>query len=401
MGNTYYDYFKNRIIFPIFNEKWIIGFIGRTLEKNEYNKYLNSKNSIIFNKKNILYNLWNVKNIIKKDDLIIVEGIFDVLSFVEIGIKNVISTLGINISKYQLNEIQKISNNIVLGFDNDVAGISSALEKAYFFVSNGFNVKIINYGNYKDANDVLINMGAKKLNNIYNSKTSYTEFLVNNYLNNDKINIDDDIKLVKILRIISIDKNIARKNINLNKLSKLSKINLRQLFLILEQNNISFSNEKNDELKYKSSIIHDINEYNLSNINQNESKILYFLIKHQNMYKKIIAWFSPINITYRKIFIFIVNKLVLNEKVKPRDIDTFIKNNKLNKIDIKNLIKWKSIDNVLKYTSSLFILKNEYQNCLFTIKRHDLQKKIHLIKNNENKRIWSKRINSLKYGKEN
>ena len=127
-NNKTYDRFRNRIIFPIKNSMGkVIAFGGRTLDKDEKAKYINSPESKLFHKSSELYGLHeSSKNISKKNEVVIVEGYTDVISLHNKGINNSVASLGTAFTQLHLRKLKKYSNNIIFCFDGDQAGKSAA-----------------------------------------------------------------------------------------------------------------------------------------------------------------------------------------------------------------------------------------------------------------------------------
>tara|TARA_Y100001970_G_C14234469_1_gene860877 strand:- start:772 stop:2667 length:1896 start_codon:yes stop_codon:yes gene_type:complete len=124
------DRFRNKLMIPIMNPKGnVIGFGARTIEKDFHPKYLNSPTSPTFDKKSILFGMnLATQEIRKKDQVIIVEGYFDVIGCYQHGIRNVVASMGTAITGNQLKSITKLTKNIIFALDGDSAGMSAALK---------------------------------------------------------------------------------------------------------------------------------------------------------------------------------------------------------------------------------------------------------------------------------
>lgn len=117
-----YDRLRNRVIFPIFNEKnQVIGFGGRTLKEDEKPKYINSSESSYFHKNLILYNINNIEY--QVPFIYLVEGYIDVISMVSNGYINTVGSMGTSVSKFQIFMILKRTKKIIIMFDGDEAGM--------------------------------------------------------------------------------------------------------------------------------------------------------------------------------------------------------------------------------------------------------------------------------------
>ena len=143
-GDKYYDKFRNRVMFPIFDYRGnVIGFGGRVLD-DSMPKYLNSPDTILFNKRYNLYGLNYAKKSIKNDTLILVEGYMDLISLVEYGIENVVATLGTALTNEQGKLIKRYASTAVISYDSDEAGIKATLRAIEILRHQNINVKILN-----------------------------------------------------------------------------------------------------------------------------------------------------------------------------------------------------------------------------------------------------------------
>lgn len=151
--NHYYDGFKGRVIFPIHNLSGRpIGFGARTLLKDKkVPKYLNSPESLIYNKSKILYGIYQAKGeIIKEDNCFLVEGYTDVISFHQSGIKNVVASSGTALTQDQIKLIKRYTANITLLYDGDAAGIRASFRGVDMILEEGMNVKMVTFPEGED-----------------------------------------------------------------------------------------------------------------------------------------------------------------------------------------------------------------------------------------------------------
>ncbi|KND62528.1 DNA primase, partial [Candidatus Phytoplasma phoenicium] len=125
--DKYYDFFRHRLIFPLTNERGLlVGFAGRLIEKkgNISNKYLFNKENSLFRKGNLLYRLFeHTKQIKQHQEIILCEGFFDVISFYQVGFKNVVAVMGTDLNHQQIKLLKSLSRQIIIAYDGDSAGL--------------------------------------------------------------------------------------------------------------------------------------------------------------------------------------------------------------------------------------------------------------------------------------
>ncbi len=174
----YFDRFHDRVMFPIVNlHGQTVGFTGRILhDKENTGKYVNSPETPIYNKSQVVYGLYQGKNSIRKlDQAIVVEGNMDVIACHQVGSNQAVATSGTALTSDQLTIIQRFTNNLVFAFDSDAAGSTATKRALELALNQGFNVKIANLGTAKDP-DELIKKGIGLWEKAVNSAGNYIDF---------------------------------------------------------------------------------------------------------------------------------------------------------------------------------------------------------------------------------
>ena len=185
----YFDNFINRIIFPIINHRGeIIGFGGRSVDGSEP-KYLNSKESIVFKKKSVLYGINVTKNhIMQADSVILTEGYMDVIGSYKSGVCNVLATLGTAITEFQMKEIKKYTKNIVLSLDNDDAGIRATRMAILHALKEDLNISVIDGINVKDLDEYFTLHTKEEFDIVYSDKLNWYDWIIKKELNGEILN---------------------------------------------------------------------------------------------------------------------------------------------------------------------------------------------------------------------
>ncbi|MDE6491025.1 MAG: DNA primase [Muribaculaceae bacterium] len=141
-----YDRFKGRVIYPVFSLSGkVVAFGGRTLRKDkEVAKYVNSPESQIYHKSNVLYGLYQArKSIVAHDKCILVEGYMDVISMHQRGVENVVASSGTSLTEGQIRLIHRFTPNVTVIYDSDPAGIKASLRGIDMLLAEGLNVKVL------------------------------------------------------------------------------------------------------------------------------------------------------------------------------------------------------------------------------------------------------------------
>lgn len=272
------DVYRNRIMFPLYdlNGK-IIGYNGRVYNGETENKYVNSKETEIFKKRNLLYNYHRAKEECKhKKQVIIMEGPMDVIRAYSVGVKNCVASLGTAFGAEQAMLIRKLTSDVILCFDGDDAGLKATKTAIVELTKIGITPKIVRLENNSDPDEYIITNGVEAFLGKINNPMNIMEFKES--LLKKEFNLNNTEELAKyindmIKEIDNIDDDILRE-VSLNKLSDETKvdINLLKSKLTKKEDNIKIVVPKKELPK--------TNKYIKSEIN-----LLYYMLQSTDVIK--------------------------------------------------------------------------------------------------------------------
>ena len=159
---SFYDRFRNRLMFPIHNESGkVIGFGGRALAADDTPKYLNSPETAIYKKSYVLYNLHRAKETIRKQDrVILVEGYMDAIGVTAAGVANVVASCGTSLTAPQVQAMKRHSARIAVNFDPDAPGANAAERSIGLLLEEGMQVRIVELDGGLDPDEYCRERGA-------------------------------------------------------------------------------------------------------------------------------------------------------------------------------------------------------------------------------------------------
>jgi len=175
---NYFDRFRQRLMIPIHNMSGKpIAFGGRTLAKGEPAKYINSPETPLYHKGQVLYNLHRAKESIRNEEFVyVVEGYFDVISLVQVGIENVVASSGTAFTPYQARLLARFAETVYLFFDADSAGRQAALRSVDALYDAGMEVKVMMPPEGEDPDSIAKADGAGAINELTKAALSYIAF---------------------------------------------------------------------------------------------------------------------------------------------------------------------------------------------------------------------------------
>lgn len=187
-NNGYYDRFRNRIIFPIIDTKSrVVGFGGRVLD-NSMPKYLNSQDTIVFNKGNHLYGLNLLNKFSDRKKILLVEGYMDVIALFSKGINYSIASLGTALTERQSKLIKRYGEEVYICYDSDNAGIKATLKAIEILLKVDVNPRIILLPAGMDPDDFINKYGLIEFEKLFIKSFSHMDFKI--HINRKKYNIN-------------------------------------------------------------------------------------------------------------------------------------------------------------------------------------------------------------------
>lgn len=169
--------FRDRLIIPVFDERGkTVGFGARRLDNETLAKYINSEETLVFNKRRLLYGLHLAKAEIKKQDaVILVEGYLDVMMMYQHGFFNTVAAMGTALTGEQVQRLKRLCSQVFLALDQDQAG-QAAIERAYIILSdNNIRVRVLKFSE-KDPAEQLAKVGASGMQKIMDESVSFVAF---------------------------------------------------------------------------------------------------------------------------------------------------------------------------------------------------------------------------------
>lgn len=285
------DAFKKRLMFPIKDVKdRVIAFGGRALDDSKP-KYINSPDTICYNKGRNLYAL-NVARKTEKDFLIMVEGYMDAVSLHQRGVDNAVASLGTALTEKQGRLLKRYKSKIIIGYDSDAAGQGATMRGLEILQNLGYDIRILQLEGAKDPDEFIIRYGSGKFNLYVQNAISLVEFKVRNLQKDLDLNqVNDKIKFLNEVSqiLLKVDNNIE-KEVYIDKISE--KYNISREAIYAQLNKLSYSNSigakvldrpvvsKPLEIKHK--------KENTSKNSAKENLIILLLINEgQRVYEKI------------------------------------------------------------------------------------------------------------------
>ena len=172
------DVYIDRIMFPLYDITGrVVGFSGRIYKDNGLNKYLNTKETPIFKKGQLLYHYHIAKEECRlKKSVIVMEGFMDVIRASTIGVRNTVALMGTALTHEQLQLLKRLSNNIILCLDGDDPGVHATLSIGDMLLEEGLEPKVLVLPNPDDPDSFILNQGKDKFLGLLDSAVTFNDF---------------------------------------------------------------------------------------------------------------------------------------------------------------------------------------------------------------------------------
>ncbi|MGL5330654.1 MAG: DNA primase [Peptostreptococcaceae bacterium] len=371
-NNKVYDKFRNRVMFPIFDYRGnVIGFGGRVLD-DSIPKYLNSPDTLIFNKRQNLYGLNFARKEIKDRTIVLVEGYMDLISLYQYEVKNVVATLGTALTEQQGILIKRYADTAIISYDSDEAGIKATLRAIEILNKLDIVVKVLDLKECKDPDEFIRKYGVNEYKKSMENSIHQVKYKIDNLKKNFNIENDeqrikfgkDASKIIKNLKspveidyyikylsseidisIESIKREVYGKNYekannksnkNFNKYSKKEEVIIEKPKVII--NGEKFVEENLIKVLLENKSIRDIALLKIDKedfLLDDSKEILNYIIKNKDLDKITIDKIKSLNISegyINDIDVISLNNINLRDV---KSIDEIIKNVKKNTLNEK------------------------------------------------------------------
>ncbi|NOX34781.1 MAG: DNA primase [Deltaproteobacteria bacterium] len=257
----YYDRFRNRIMFPIFDiNMQVAGFGGRVMD-DSMPKYMNSPETPVYNKSRILYGLHAAKQHCRQEGFVyIVEGYFDFLSLYQHGIKNTVASLGTALTPDHVRILKGYAPRMILVFDSDAAGISAAKRSIKIFMKEGVDTRVLVLPKGNDPDSYVVKHGEEAFKKLALKAKTVMQFLLQVSIDTHGLSVEGRINILNDMKkhLIVIGDSALRsmhvkelaETLNIDEKAVLEKV--RDQYLSHSSKRISLNDKNKDEEKLAS-----------------------------------------------------------------------------------------------------------------------------------------------------
>ena len=249
-----YDFQAERLIVPIISAmNKVIAFGGRILQDKGFGKYKNTSDTILFNKKNTLFNVNNLKKIRQEMDfdfVIMVEGYMDAISLHMAGFSNVVASMGTSLTLSQAKLLKRYTSKVLVSYDGDGAGQKATLRSLDIFENEGFEVKVVNLPDGLDPDDVIRKYGKDAYSELLRNAQPLIDFKLSVIKKGKDLSDVSDMRkyLQESLSLIKEVKSEFLKEELLQKVSETSGISYQSLKRDIESGSITVPQPKKEQV---------------------------------------------------------------------------------------------------------------------------------------------------------
>ena len=283
------DRFRERVIFPIqsFSGR-VLGFGGRILKSNEKSaKYLNSPETEIYHKSQVLYGLAQSKQAISKENYcLLVEGYMDVISLHQNGIENVVASSGTALTTEQIKLIKRLTENVTILFDGDAAGIKASFRSIDMLLSEEMNIRVLLFPEGHDPDSFSRSHSMEYVKNfIRDNSKDFIDFKAEILLKdaeNDPIKKAEAVR--DIVKSVAHVSNGLKQEVYLKQVASQFGLTERNLFDELQNQKqlLSGQNQPKPKIKMVQSIPQEIWDKRINSLLVLEEKLVEYLLKYGN-----------------------------------------------------------------------------------------------------------------------
>ena len=374
-----YDVYHNRIMFPLYSlSGQVIGYNGRVYNGETENKYVNSKETPIFKKRELLYNYHRAKDECRvKKQVFIVEGPMDVIRCYSVGVKNVVAALGTAFGHEQAMLIRKLASEVVLMYDGDDAGLKGTKTTITELEKIGITPKIVRLEDNMDPDEYILTKGKDTFLNKINNPMNIMEFKASLLKMNTNLNSSEELAKYAnnmINEISKIDDDVL-KEISINKLSDETKLD------------VNFIKDKVASLKPIKEVKNEVKSVKLSKYEKSEQALLYYMLRSDmviKIYDKKITYMPTpkyrhlafqISYFYKQHGNISISDLITELRDDPESINTI---GEINMLKLNEEVDVEAIDDYIN-NIRIYNEKNESNKYKDELKREvDLKKKVEL-----------------------
>lgn len=355
------DIYVNRIMFPLCDVSGkIVGYSGRIYNGENTSKYINTRETSIFKKGEILYNYHRAKESCRKKNLVIItEGFMDVIRLYSIGITNVVAVMGTAFTKDHIKLIRKLAHDVILCFDGDEAGAHATLSCSDLLLEYNISPKIVRLPENLDPDEYVLKYGKDRFYDLLNNPINVMDFKLS-YLKNNKdlsSSVDAANYVNSVIDALKKIEDETLVEISLRKLSEESKLDIDFL-----KNRLSSS----QSVKEVVPVVQKKKEVDM--YDKAQMWLIYYMFNYDyavEMYDKDVTYMP--NDTYRKLASYISCFYREHGFVNVADLITYLYEFDGMKEVVSEILSLDLPDNCTK---------NDIRDCIYTIRNYNIKNEI-------------------------